>query len=157
MPMTLSEHLLERLSKWKPTERQSLKVSDDVWNVAVTAERGDDLGYLIWDMNAHRGGTTEPIVVRDWAERLARRATGLLEHLKLIEVDDARRVAMLRSDEPSRRGEAVSYYEVLLVGDGSATVRRYRSTRTGGKREQVGFVLTHEAVAKLVGELLRDQ
>jgi hypothetical protein len=156
--MTLSETLLQKLSKWKITSRQSLDLSGDGWTVAVSADRTDDLGCLVWDL-AVKGATTpsEPVAVRDWAARLVRRATGLLEHLKLLEVDDGRHQALLRSDEPSRRGDDVFYYEILLNGDSSASVRRYRAGRSGGRREQVSFGLTHEALAKLVGDLTAEK
>ncbi len=152
--MTLNEALLQRLSKWRTAARQTLDVGGDGWAVSVAADRSDDLGCLVWDLAVRRATPpAEPVAVRDWAERLARRTTGLLEHLKLLEVDAERRQALLRSDEPSRRGDEVFYYEILLGGDGAASVRRYQSSRNGGRREQVGFALTHEALAKLVGDL----
>jgi hypothetical protein len=152
--MTLNETLLEKLSKWKAAARQSLHAAADGWNVAVAADRSDDLGCLVWEVTVGRADPpAEPVAVCDWAERLSRRATGLLENLKLLEIDDGRRQALLRSDEPSRRGDVVYYYEVLLNGDGSASARRYHAPRTGGRREQVGFGLTHEALAKFVGDL----
>lgn len=152
--MTLNETLLQKLSKWKTASRQSLTVSADGWTIDVSAERSDDLGSLVWELNVGRvEPVAEPVAVRAWGERVAERATGLLERLKLIEVDGGRDQALLRSEEPSQRGGENFYYEVLLNGNGSASARRYRAARAGTRREQVGFGLTHEALAKFVGDL----
>ena len=89
------------------------------------------------------------------AERLAGRATGLMEPLRLIEVDAGRNVALLRSAAPQQRGDDLFYYEVLLQ-EGGAGVRRYQASTQGGARQQVAFPLTHEALAKLAADLTAD-
>ena len=61
-------------------------------------------------------------------------------------------VAQLRSETPSQRNDDRHYYEVLLHSDAHALVRRYHA-RTAIPREQVGFALTHEVLAKLVSDL----
>ena len=88
------------------------------------------------------------------AEQVAGRVTGLLETLCLVEVDLGRNVALLRSEQPGQRGDERFYYEVLLEGDGGSALRRYQTPRPGEpRRQQVAFTLTHEALAKLVGDL----
>jgi hypothetical protein len=83
--------------------------------------------------------------------------TGLLEPLKLIEVDATRSEAVLRSETPAQKGDDVQYYEVLLRGTHAATLNRYQAPRTGpGKRRAVPFALTHEAIAKVVGDLTAE-
>jgi hypothetical protein len=152
--MTLNEPLLQKLSKWKTASRQVLDATGDGWNVAVTADRSDDLGCLVWELAVARATpSAEPVDVRAWGDQVAQRATGLLEHLKLLEVDGQRHQAVLRSEEPARRGDDVFYYEVTLAGNGAGSVRRYHAARAGGTRGQVGYALTHEALAKLVGDL----
>ena len=88
---------------------------------------------------------------------LARRVTGLLEPLRLIEVDAARAEALLRSEKPAARGDELYYYELLLRGEHSSTLRRYKATRTGSRRETVPYALTHEAIAKLATDLAGDE
>jgi hypothetical protein len=157
--MSLNEALLGKLADWQPPEgRQSVHVSDGStgWGVTLTVERADQLGCLVWELALKR---TPPAshngdALAAWAERIAGRATGLLEPLKVVEVDPVRREAVLRSASPVERGEELYYYEVHLYGVGAATLSRYRSQRLGSaKREQVGFALTHEAVAKLAVDL----
>jgi hypothetical protein len=80
--------------------------------------------------------------------------TGLLEPLRLLEVDAGHGVALLRSGTPSQWGDGLFYYEVLLQNDGTTTVRRYQApTQDEPRRQQTEFSLTHEALAKLVRDL----
>jgi hypothetical protein len=158
MAMTVNEALLQKLGKWKPSGRQTLAADAAGWSVAVTADRGDELGCLVWDLTVSRSpAPAEGVAVREWADRVAGRARGLMENLKLVEVDAERRQALLRSDEPTRRGDDIFYYEVLLTGGGSGSVRRFQGGRPNGRREQVPFALTHEVLAKLSGDLTCDK
>lgn len=155
--MTLDAVLLEKLAEWKPEAgRQTLALPGEGggWGVSLTADRTDPLGCLVWELAVNTSGPDGDL--RAWADRIAGRVTGLLETLKVVEVDAGRNEAILRSDEPRARGDDRHYYEVLLQGTHAATVRRYRGQRTGGKREQVAFALTHEAIAKLVADLTAE-
>jgi hypothetical protein len=154
-PMTLNEILLQKLAEWRPAARQTLTVAEAGWTVALSADRCDELGCLVWEVTFTRTASSEVATpLRTWAERVADRATGLLENLQLLEVDPLRNQAQLRSDEPAQRGPDVFYYEVLLNGGGDASVRRFRANRISGqRREQVAFALTHEALAKLVADV----
>jgi hypothetical protein len=92
--------------------------------------------------------------LKGWAEAIEGRHTGLLEPLKVIEIDPLRNEGLLRSTTAARRGDSLFYYEILLKGTRSALVRRYQAKQAGTRsREQVAFTLTHEALAKLAGEL----
>jgi hypothetical protein len=162
--MTLDETLLQKLADWRPGEgRQILSVSHPAsgWSVALTADGSSQLGCLVWEVTLRR---TQPLPGRDaaalqsWAERISRRATGLLEALKTIEVDPNRDEAIIRSQGPARRGEGIFYYELLLRGTGEAVCRRYRATAEGKeRRQQVAFALTHEALAKLAHDVTADK
>jgi hypothetical protein len=161
--MTPNEALLERLGKWKPGDgRQTLLVPDagSGWSAALTADRADQLGCLVWELTLRRAnppaaGDTEAL--RAWADRVAARVTGLLEPLQLVEVDAPRQVAMLRSEQPARRGDELFYYEVLLQGAGEARLRRYQASyQPNQRRRQIAFALTHEAIAKVAGDLTTE-
>jgi hypothetical protein len=159
--MTLDETLQPKLAEWRPAAgRQTLTVPDggSGWAVSLTADRHDELGCLVWEMTLRRvapGGGD----LGAWAARAAERVTGLLEPLKVVEVDVQLNKALLRSNEPARRPQgALFYYEVLLQGTTAATVRRYQGNAPGnGRREQVAFALTHEALAKLARDLTADK
>src|SRR5262245_63107998 len=138
---------LQKVAEWRHSDgRQILNVPDVAagWELALTADRADELGLKLWELTVRRtqasgDGNT---ILRTWADR-AGRVTGLLEPLRLLEVDDARGEALLRSDGPSQRGDQLYFYELLARAD-EATLRRYQASyQPGTRREQVPFVLSH--------------
>jgi hypothetical protein len=156
--MTLPESLLPKLSEWHPADvgRHSLSVAapEAGWTVHLTADKADTLSCLVWELTlARTADAPEGLTLKAWAEGVAARTTGLLESLKLLEVDDIRGEALLRSESPAKKGERLAYYEVRLFGLDKAVVRRYQASRTESGRDQVGFALTHEVLAKLAGDI----
>lgn len=157
--MTLTESLLPKLSDWKPAGdgRHSLSAAfpEAGWTVHISADKADSLSCLVWELTLARTNDAplDSFTPRAWAEGVANRVTGLLEPLKLIEVDDVRNEAILRSESPAKKGERVAYYEVKLFGANRALVRRYAASRAESGREQVAFALTHEVLAKLAGDI----
>ncbi len=154
--MTLAETLLPRLSEWRPSGEGRHTWSESVpaagWAVHLTADKNDTLSTLVWELTlARTGAAPAGFALKDWAAGVADRVSGLMEDLKVLEVDGTRDEALLRSDDPTRKGADVLYYEVRLHGTGRAEVRRFKAAAT--KREQVPFALTHESLAKLAGDL----
>jgi hypothetical protein len=156
--MTLAELLLPKLSEWRPSGEGRHSWSENVaatgWNVHIAADRADSLSCLLWELTLMRTG--EPpagLTLKDWAEAVARRATGLMEPLSVYEVDTTLNEAVLRSQAPSARGEALAYYEIRLHGLSRAVVRRFNAAKAVPAREQVAFALTHEVLAKLAGDI----
>jgi hypothetical protein len=152
--MSLDARLLENLAKWRPEgERQTLDVADasSGWTAAVTAECVDVVGCRLWELALRRSDATATLDLREHAQQICQRVTGLLEPLRLVEVDDVQNVALLRSEQPGQVGEDRFYYEVRLTNDGGSVVRRFQVPRAGQPhRQQVAFALTHDALAKLV-------
>lgn len=93
--------------------------------------------------------------LKDRAALLAGRVTGLMEKLHVIEVDDARGEALLRSDVPAAQDENRFYYEVLLQRSGVATLRRFQGSTVKSERKNVPFTVTREAISKLVADLAK--
>jgi hypothetical protein len=153
--MSLDVRLLEKLAKWRPDNgRDTLLASGDSWSAAVTAECVDSVGCRLWELSVRRTAETSAVELKTRAEQVCQRVTGLLEPLRLVEVDGPRNTALLRSEEPGRLGDDRFYYEVLLEGDGSSVLRRYQAPHADHpRRQQVPFTLTHEALAKLVRDL----
>jgi hypothetical protein len=156
--MTLNEALLEKLADWRcDSGRQTLTVAhpESGWTAAVTADCADRVGCGVWEFTLTRPGAAPEADLRGRAKRVAARVTGLLEPLRLVEVDAGHDAALLRSAAPKRRGDDLYYYEVELKS-GAAGVRRYQGSTTGATRQQIAFPLTHEALAKLAGDLTAD-
>jgi hypothetical protein len=156
--MTLAESLLPKLSDWRPSGdgRHSWAGAFPAagWTVRLAADKADTLSCLVWELSLTR--TFEPpqsLTLQTWAAQIADRVTGLLEPLKLHEVDETRQEAVLRSENPARKGDDLSYYEIRLNGLTTAVVRRYAASKVVSGRNQISFALTHEAIAKLAGDI----
>jgi hypothetical protein len=156
--MTFAEIVLQKLADWQPPGdgRHTLMVPDESsgWTLLVTVDRRDDLGCLLWEVVLQRAPGVQPdATLTSWARQAAERVRGLLEPLQVVEIDLLRNEALLRSDEPDRRGEKLAYHEVLMQGTYRATLRRFQAPHREGRREQIPFALTHEALAKVALEL----
>ncbi len=157
--MSLDGLLLEKIARWRPDGRQTLDVSDPEsgWSVGVTADAVDVVGCRLWEVALRHSGSAVPSGgLKTRAENVAGRVTGLLEPLRVVEVDEDRGEALLRSTTPDRRGDVLHYSEVLLQAGGAASVRRFEAPHGKERRRlQVAYSLTHEALAKIVADLTR--
>src|SRR5215212_6644076 len=159
--MTLTESLLPKLSDWRPAGagRHSWAESFPAqgWLVRLAADKTDSLSCLVWELTLIRMGEMgEPargLTLKEWATAAAARVGGLMEPLVVHEIDETRGEAVLRSTAPAKKGEVLAYYEVRLHGLTSAVVRRYAASKVESGRAQVAFPLTHEALAKLAGDV----
>jgi hypothetical protein len=159
--MTLNDTALQKLADWRPAAgRHALMVGEEGlgWAAAVTADRNDELGCLLWEVELRRTTAKGAASLRAWADQAAGRVTGLPEPLKVVEVDEPRDEALLRSSTPKQRGEALYYYEVRLKGTAQATLCRYQASHDSAKpRSQVAAPLTHEALASVIAGLATDE
>jgi hypothetical protein len=153
--MTLENTLLQSLAKWRfpPGDRRNLSAAEGGWTVTVRADGADTVGCHLWEVSLSRANPPAGVDLRARAGRVADSVTGLLEPLKLLEVDTPKGTALLRSEAPKQAGDSLFYYEVLLGADSSASARRYEAERNSSNRKQVPFTLTHEALAKLADDL----
>jgi hypothetical protein len=154
--MALNETILHALADWRPEGgRATLNLTDEAsgWATLVTANRNDELGCLVWDLSLCRAAPVEGLTLRSWAERCAAQVSGLLEPLQVVEIDEARKQAMLRSAKPSQRGEKLYYYQLMLGGTTEAHLSRFQASHQGTTRTQIAFPITHEALAKVVVDL----
>lgn len=158
--MTLADNLLESLNGWQPATagRHSHTHASGDWTVTVTADRVETVGSSCWEVTVARTAPSPHArALRPWAEEIARRTTGLLESLKVHEVDDQKGEAVLRSSKPTKKGTVLHYYDVHLYRQGLATVRRYAAdANAGSRREQIAFALTNEVIAKLADDLIAE-
>ena len=150
--MTLAEKLLPKLSEWLPAGngRHSWSTEEAGWAIGLAADKADSLSCLVWELTLTRA-TAAPakLTLKSWAEGIAARVEGLREDVKVYEIDAESNVAVLRSEQPHAKGDALAYYEVKLHGTSNAVVRRFAASKTAPGREQVAFALTHEVLAGL--------
>lgn len=153
--MSLDALLLEKLASWRATSgRATLEATEDGCIAAVAVECVDVIGCRMWELSLRPAAATRATELKTRAEQLCQRITGIMEPLRLVEIDTLGNVALLRSEQPGLVGEDRFYYEVHLHGDGGSVVRRYRTPQADQpRRQQVAFTLTHEALAKLVRDL----
>jgi hypothetical protein len=160
--MTLDETVLQRIADWRPQAgRESVTVTEEQsgWSATIVADRNDELGSALWEMTLSRtrvAPADDLPALENWARTIVERATGLLEPLCVVEIDQQAREALLRSLRPTQRGDKQHYYELLLKGTRQAAVRRYRAAKQTEPREQVVFSLTHEALAKVIADIVAE-
>lgn len=149
--MTLENTLRQQLNDLKET---SFHVADGGWAVTLVADKREAMSCALTELTLSKNG---PIMeeLPAWANRIARQASGLMEPLRVLEVDQPLGKALLRSQAPAVQGGKALYYELLLerTGQTSATLRRYAGSHDG-PREAAVFVLTNDAVVKLVTDIV---
>jgi hypothetical protein len=151
--MTLENTLRQQLNN---AEQTGFHLNAGDWNVTLAADKSDSLSCALNELTLERSAPIQE-ELHAWATRIADRVTGLIEPLRVVEVDQPLGKAILRSETPSVRDGKSFYYELLLerTSRTSANLHRYAGDRTGAeKREVVPFVLTHDAIVKLVTDIV---
>ena len=150
--MTLANTLRKKLAD------HTNEIDHQGWHVTLRPEAQDGLSCSLWDVDLARAGAAAGGDPRAWAERISRKVTGLLEPLKLVEVDAGKQVALLRSADPTPQDPGLEYHEVELHGTAKATVRRFRGYHEAGrKREQIPFAVTYEALGLLINGITAEK
>ncbi len=151
--MTLEKTLRHQLNNPEPG---GFHVSLAGWDITLVADRQDSLSCSLKELTLVRNAPIQE-ELHAWATRLADRVTGLMEPLKIVEIDQPLGKALLRSEAPATNDGRAFYYELLLerMTRASATLHRYAGDLNGvEKREAVPFVLTHDAVVKLASDIV---
>jgi hypothetical protein len=157
--MTLANTLQKKLAEHHtPDQPAPHVIQHQGWNVSLRPEAIDTLGCRLWDITFQRETPQAACDPRAWAERISRKVTGLLEPLRLVEVDAGKKVALLRSAEPTPGNPGLDYHEIELHGTNRAIVRRFRGfPEVGRKREHIPFTVTYDAVAKVVDGITAEK
>jgi len=158
--MTLAQTFLPKLGEHRPPSpgRHVLAHADTAsgWSVTATIEKADALSCQLWEIALHRArpAASDPAALTKWANAIASRVSGLMEPLRVLEIDNVRNEALLRSEDVTERHDKRSHYEVKLEGTHRATLRRFQAgLDSRAKREQVPFALTHEALGKFLDDV----
>ena len=155
--MSHTNSLLKTLSELKASGAfpQRLLLRDP--SVAATIEMDvhqlDSLSIQLSMLRVSPQQSTK-VTLNEKAADLSQRITGLMEKLSVIEIDDSRGEALLRSDSPVANEEQRLYYELLAQRQGVTTLHRYQGSILRSHRKEVPFILTREAMAKLITDLV---
>ena len=159
--MNPTDALVQSLDAWQPAGPgpHSHTAQLPSWQATVAAEANDSMATKATEVTITRTGPAPAgSSLRGWAESIAAKPAGLPEPLALHEIDTDGGTAVLRSVEPTRKGDTVGYYEATLTGTGEAKLKRYTAnTAERTPREAVPFVLTHESIAKVAEVLSGEQ
>ena len=121
--------------------------------VTVVVEDADRLGVLAGPVTATRPEGS-PANVPAQAAEAVRRLTYLQEPLAVIESEDRRGRAILRSAAPRPAdGGGREYNEAILDGGGSVSIRRYRA-ESGSRRKSVPSNLSRDTLGRLSDDLV---
>ena len=152
-----SENLMEKLSDLKTASGPSL-IELPGWTLNLENVQADSLSCRANGLTLRsnrREANLSNTQVKTWANSVAIKVTGLLEPLRVLEVDETDATALLRSDKPSAKANEVTYYEVILKADRTANLQRYRGfTQETKPRVQIPFTVTHEVLAKFVEDVI---
>jgi hypothetical protein len=158
--MTLAENLLPSLAEHRPASpgRHTWTYTDAAtgWAVALTIDKVDAMSCQLTEvaLTPATPAAWDAPALRARAETVATKVTGLLEQLRLIEIDALRGEAILRSTAPTSRSKKRFHYEMRISGTGTASLRRYQAALDPvAKREPVAFGLTHEALGKFLDDV----
>jgi len=94
--------------------------------------------------------------LKDWADGLSQRVGYLLEKIGPLEYDPTNGQVLIRSTPPQALPSGAQYYEIMLSssGNGTFSLRRFKSIAGQPGRVPVEIQVTHEVLLKLVDDLL---
>lgn len=145
------------LNKGSPDRRFTYEQDVDGIRFTLEIQDADKYGFLVRSIAlrreplAHAGADLKTLLTRQGAE-LEKRLTYLLEHFRLLELDEARQTAQVRSHAPYRQDGTIHYYEVLLTEGDALTFARYNTRGARGQREVEPTYITKEALMRLVSD-----
>jgi hypothetical protein len=146
---TVGKSLDERLRPG--LAQQTLLLSVGELACELDLEKADALACVLTRLQVMPAAPPS-VPLTERSQTVASRITGLMEPLRVVEVDAPAAVAQLRSLAPATVGDGRAYYELLLETSGRATLHRYVG-KWDGPRQTIPFTLTREALAKLIVDL----
>ena len=141
-----------RTAAGRPVGKTSIEATTPAGDVTVVVEDADRLGLLAGPVAARREGG-RPASVGAQAQEAVRQLDYLQEPLAVIESEERKGRAILRSALPRTAGGGREYNEAVLDGGSAITIRRYRAEQ-GSRRRPVPSNLSRETLGRLADDLL---
>src|SRR5262245_43338030 len=111
--MTLAKTLKGSLADPAQAGQGTVSAAVGPWSASATTAHRDKVGAEGKELTVERKDPG-PGDVKAWADNFAGKARGLLEPLKVLEVDRKKDEALIRSSPPSQEGTQSEYYEVKM-------------------------------------------
>jgi hypothetical protein len=92
--------------------------------------------------------------LKEWADRLTKRVTYLMEPLKVVEVDDKGGEVQVRSQSPTPRADERGYYEMRLFRQGNLRMERFVFDAGARQRRPTDCRLTREVLERLADDIV---
>ncbi|MEK7729912.1 MAG: hypothetical protein AAB354_16005 [candidate division KSB1 bacterium] len=145
------------LNKGSPESRFTHEQEVDGIHLKLEIQDTDKYGFLVRSIAArstpltHTTNDLKALLTRQAAE-LEKRLTYLLENFRLLELDETKQVAQVRSHAPYRQDGAMHYYEILLAEGNALSFARYHYRGAHSQRETEPTYITKEALMRLVSD-----
>lgn len=145
------------LNKGSPDSRFTHEQNIDGIHLKLEIQDTDKYGFLVRSIALRKespvpASANLKTLLTHQAAELEKRLTYLLEHFRLLELDESKQTAQVRSHVPYRQDGTIHYYEVLLSEGDALTFARYRNGGARGQREVEPAYITKEALMRLVSD-----
>ncbi len=147
------------LNKGSPDGRFTHEQNLDGIHLKLEIQDADKYGFLVRSIAARNAAPLPAMsdlktLLAKQAAELEKRLTYLLEHFRLLELDDLNHTAQVRSHAPYRQDGAIHYYEALLREGSELLFARYHNESPRGPREIEPTYVTKEALVRLVNDFV---
>ena len=146
------------LNKGSPDSRFTYEQNVDGIHLKLEIQDSDKYGFLVRSIAARNTAPAAPDNLKTFltkqAAELEKRLTYLLEHFRLLELDEFQHTAQVRSHVPYRQDGMIHYYEALLREGSELLFARYHHETQRGQREIEPTYITKEALVRLLNDLI---
>ncbi len=129
-------------------------------NFQLTVKDFDKFSFLLESLQIEisKESAEVPLDVDDLkkrAEFLAKKVTYLLENFEVLEIDPVNLKSQLRSISAQDGRAALSYFEIIMQGNGSVSLARILFDKGKKQKQRIPFHLTDEVLEKLIDDLVK--
>ena len=156
--MTFGQQALSRLAEWGGfiDSPRWLEIDADRHRMRIEVRTADRLSASLGEIRLE---AKQPLALaaedlRAWGDRIAARVRYLLEAIQTVELDRPHGRLLLRSAPPEKKPDGTFYYELVLERSGGLQFVRRRFDAKQRAREIEELRCTHEALEKLVEDLV---
>ncbi|MFQ5770368.1 MAG: hypothetical protein ACE5HX_07525 [bacterium] len=91
--------------------------------------------------------------LKKYADNLIKKVTYLLEDLSIVEEDPVNSKLLIRSAASETEIPTPCYYEIIMTGNGTISLNRFKILKEQKQRVEVPFNLTNEVLEKLINDV----